>query len=431
MEWERQKRVWVAAFLLAFLPLAAGAGPRFPQPDFQGGHTLPVTLTPAPRAVALEYLDVVVLIAVLGLTAWLALRKRSRQWLFVLMIFSLLYFGFWRKGCICPIGSIQNVTLALFDSAYALPLSVVMFFFLPLLFALLFGRLFCAAACPLGAAQDLVVIKPVRVPATLALALGIIPYLYLGLAVLLAAGGAEFIICRFDPFVSFFRGSGTFSILVTGLVLLVAGMFIARPYCRFLCPYDVLLRWASRFSKWHVTITPDECIQCRLCEQACPFDAIRTPSTGHISEGREAAKRRLGLLAALFPVLILGGAWAGSKLEVPLERLSPAISLAWQVREAEAGAAGVPSLEAAAFAGAGRSVADLYREADALRQRFWTGSWWFGGFIGLVVACKLVALSTARRRNDYEPDRGACLSCGRCFRFCPREHVRLKKLGGV
>ena len=39
--------------------------------------------------------------------------------------------------------------------------------------------------------------------------------------------------------------------LTAGGILLVSGVFIARPYCRFLCPYGILLRWASLFSRWH------------------------------------------------------------------------------------------------------------------------------------------------------------------------------------
>jgi len=54
-----------------------------------------------------------------------------------------------------------------------------------------------------------------------------------------------------------------------------------------------------------------------------------------------------------------------------------------------------------------------------------------GGFMGLVVACTLVGLSTNRQRKDYEPDRASCLSCGRCFLYCPREHLRRKKLAGT
>jgi Pyruvate/2-oxoacid:ferredoxin oxidoreductase delta subunit len=44
--------------------------------------------------------------------------------------------------------------------------------------------------------------------------------------------------------------------------------------------------------------------------------------------------------------------------------------------------------------------------------------------VGLVFGVKLVQLTVRRQRTDFEPDRGACVSCGRCFWYCPEEHAR-------
>ena len=102
-----------ALLLLLLLSSVAFAEQRFPPPDFESGHQLPATTTPAARALALQYLDVAVLAACLGLATWLVYQRRSRKGLMALSIFSVLYFGFWRKGCVCAIGSLQNVALAL------------------------------------------------------------------------------------------------------------------------------------------------------------------------------------------------------------------------------------------------------------------------------------------------------------------------------
>ena len=134
-------------------------------------------------------------------------RRRSRRGLFLLGIVSLAWLGFWRKGCICPIGAIQNVTLALFDPTTPCPGRRPALFALPLLFTLFFGRTFCAAVCPLGAVQELVAVRPVNVPAWLDQALGLLAYVYLGAGVTFAATGTAFVICRYDPFVGFFRHS--------------------------------------------------------------------------------------------------------------------------------------------------------------------------------------------------------------------------------
>ena len=159
----------------------------------------------------------------LGLASWLIYKRRSRKGLVALSIFSLLYFGFWRKGCVCAIGSVQNVALALCDRGYAVPLGVSAFFVLPLAFALFAGRSFCAAVCPHGALQDLVLLKPVKVPPWLEQALSVLPYIYLGAGVLFAATGSAFIICQYDPFVPIFRMSGRTLMVLSGRGAAVAG----------------------------------------------------------------------------------------------------------------------------------------------------------------------------------------------------------------
>jgi len=249
-----------------------------PKPDDIGGnYVVPGVQRPVSRPAWWGAVDVAVLTGALAASAWLALRRRSRRGLVILTIGSLVYFGFYRDGCVCPIGAIQNVAVALVDHSYAVPVVVVIFFFLPLVAALLFGRVFCGGVCPLGAIADLVVIRPVQVPRRLDKALGAIKYLYLIVAVWLAIRPAEtrdFVICRFDPFVGFFRLTGPGHMLILGGVLLLLGMFIARPYCRYLCPYGAILAVLSRLSWRGVTITPDKELDCGLCVGSCPFGAI-------------------------------------------------------------------------------------------------------------------------------------------------------------
>jgi polyferredoxin len=236
--------------------------------------------TPLPRATWLDALDVALLFVALSLAAWIALSRRSRKAMIALSLACLVYFGFVRAGCICPIGAIQNVTQGAFDSSYYLPFSVIAFFILPLAFALVFGRVFCACVCWLGAMQDLVLLKPLTLPMWLQKSLRIVPFLYLGASVLFAATGALYIICRYDPFVPFFRFTGPVVMFVAGGLVLLASMFVGRPYCRFLCPMGALLSIVSRFSWKGVTITPDHCINCGGCRNACPFGAIQPSDAG-------------------------------------------------------------------------------------------------------------------------------------------------------
>jgi ferredoxin len=424
----RKWPTWLGAVVL-FLVLAGAAlaEQRFPPPDFESGHKLPVTTTPAARAVLFQYLDVLVLAACLGLGSWLVYKPRSRKGLVALSIFSVLYFGFWRKGCVCAIGSLQNVALGLCDRGYAVPVGVTAFFVLPLVFALFGGRTFCAAVCPHGALQDLVLLKPIKVPPWLEQALSVLPYIYLGAGVLFAATGSAFIICQYDPFVPIFRMNGRSLMVLTGAALLLLGVFVGRPYCRFLCPYGALLKLGAIVAKWRVRVTPDYCTQCRLCEASCPFGAMREPESSPAGTQSLIKDRgRLAWLLVLLPVLLAGGGWLGSQFGVPASRMHPTVSLADQLLRAEGTTpkSGALSPDDLALERARQTPKEILTEAAAIRHKFDIGGWIFGAWVGLVIGVKLISLSVRRRRTDYEPDRGDCFACARCFEYCPNELVR-------
>ena len=520
----------IAALVVVLLASAAGARGeyRYEPPELGPSYVEPQTATPPPEGAWGEYVAVAALVVAIALASYLALRRRSRAWIVALAIGCLVYFGFIRKGCVCPIGAIQNVAQGIFDTesairpdhaaiaargleadavaaafereyarfvgaqlhrgvggfrirlrlnganrrlleevgsvrvegfgpdgrkvslalrelwrvapTFTVPWTVLAFFLLPLAATLLFGRAFCASVCPLGVIQDVVVVRPLSLPQWSDQALRLFAYVYLAGAVLLAATGSAYIICRYDPFVSFFRLGGSAGMFALGACFLLIGMFVARPYCRFLCPYGAILRVLSRFSRWRVTITPDECIRCRLCEDACPFGAIRKPTEELPPGRRRRGKPALALLILALPVLIALGAWLGHGLRSALAGIDPTVRLADAVRSARAGETQQPVEEdqgrsdaakyqadmVAAFEQSQRGVEELYEEESIIRGRFAFGAVAFGAFIGLIVGGKLIQLSVRRRRTDYEADRATCLACGRCFRYCPREQARRK-----
>lgn len=415
--------VWILSGLLLGTASAETVR-RFPPPQFETDYVMPTAIEPPPRAALWDTLDSAVLLGTLLLAVWLIFFKRRRSWIVALMIFSVLYFGFWRKGCVCPIGAIGNVTVSLFDSGYALPLVVLVFFLLPLGIGLFYGRVFCGAVCPLGAIQDLVVLRPQPVPEWLETALRLGAWLYLSLSVLFAATGSGLLICRYDPFIAFFRLSSNSSLLILGILFLGVGVFIGRPYCRFVCPYGLLLRQAGRLSRRHVTITPDECIHCRLCEEACPFGAIHAPTAPWPEKTLARDRRRLVFLFVLLLFLIAAGGWIGYRLHPLLARANPTVALADQVQSMEAGLRSEPTDEIRAFRTTGQSDEALYAQRDEILSSFALGGTLVGMFMALVAGVKLIAVSVRRVRVDYEADRAGCLACGRCFAYCPRQRLR-------
>jgi NosR/NirI family nitrous oxide reductase transcriptional regulator len=415
-----RKRITGIFVFLLFSMLAYNifAIQRFPKPEFESKYQQPKVQTPPARSDFMGYVDLAILISTLSLASWLALKKRSRNGIFWLSVFSLAYFGFYREGCICPVGSLQNVTLGLFNPTYQIPLLAIAFFIIPLFFTLFFGRTFCAGVCPLGAIQDIVALRPISLKGWVQSLLGLIPFIYLGLAVLYAATATDFVICRYDPFVGFWRFSGSFMMLSIGGSLLLMGVFISRPYCRFLCPYGVLLNLVSRISKNHLTITPTTCIDCKLCTNSCPFGAINKPSPTRNMESRNTTVKRYTLYLLIVPLFLGMGAWAGSSFHENLAKVNSKVRLAIALNKpAIPGVA--PSVEITTFKSSGKDIDQFYAETEILMKKFHLGGILLGGFVGLVFGLTLVRLSVYRHHIGYTPNKGTCFSCARCIDFCP------------
>ncbi|MDR0306028.1 MAG: 4Fe-4S binding protein [Chitinispirillales bacterium] len=406
-------------FLILLSVTAADAQSRFPRPEFQSGYESPETNFGIIRSVVYYYIDVAVLLAALCAAAYFVLKKRSRKGIFALTVLSLAYFGFYKKGCVCSIGAIQNVTASAF-SGYAIPLTSALFFLLPLLFSLFFGRVYCSSVCPLGAVQELVILKPKRLPRRLSAVLGFIPHIYLGLAVLFAATGAGFIICRFDPFVGIFRLGAPLGMIIFGTSLLVIGTVVARPYCRFLCPYGVLLGLTSLVSKWTVRISPGACINCRLCENACPVDAIQLPSTEPVREQRSRSVGRLKVFLILFPLWIAAGSFTGWLLSDLVSARHPQVKLLRGIEANENSGSSAQSLEREGLRINDEVIAILNSQAASAQKKTKTGMILLGAYLGTVTGIYLIRQSIRKKRIEYSADPSSCISCGRCYKYCPK-----------
>jgi NosR/NirI family nitrous oxide reductase transcriptional regulator len=201
------------------------------------------------------------------------------------------------------------------------------------------------------------------------------------------------------------------------------GMFVARPYCRFFCPYGVLLGWMSRFARWHLSITPTVCIDCRLCEESCPFDAIDKPNEGLTKEDRHSGAHRLGYLFVMVPVLILLCGWIGYRMAEPLSRQHRTVALAEQIVLEKQDSNMPTTIESDTFRAKGQTEEDLFSKAAQIRSRMSTGGWLLGGFIGLVFGVKLINVSLSRTQVGYEVRKSDCYSCGRCCSYCPSDDM--------
>lgn len=393
---------------------------RFPKPDFESGYQYPELHYALPSETLWVILDIFLLIALMGIVTWAVFRNRTRKPILLVSVISVAYFGFFRSGCVCSIGSIQNISLALVDPGYQLPLSVLLFFLLPIVFAFFFGRVFCAGVCPFGALQELVNVKNYRISRAVTTTLEVIPWLYLIFAVFYAVTRSSFIICRFDPFIGIFRLGGDIGLLLFGALLLVMSVFTGRPFCRFLCPYGALLSLFSSVSIWRIQLTGKECINCELCHNACPVDAIKPPYSNKVKESRQQGVRRLVIYFLILPLMTVAGAVLLRTASADLSRANKDVHLYDLVMQQEADPQDELSLELEAFYGQGRTLDDLTEKYQKVQADFTLYATIAGALIGLVLGLTLINLSVKRTRKQYRIDPAACVACGKCFSYCPQ-----------
>ena len=145
----------------------------------------------------------------------------------------------------------------------------IMVLILFIVMAFIFGRGFCGHVCPIGALQELTYLIPGRkvtirskvIPIGFRLGfLAAFTVLALGFSIgmLRYLGVKEFFYLKFtSPYPYVFLG------------LFIAGTFVYRPFCRFLCPYGALLSLAAIKSRFKLRRN-EQCIDCRKCEEVCP-----------------------------------------------------------------------------------------------------------------------------------------------------------------
>lgn len=193
----------------------------------------------------------------------------GRPWLRRLYLIAAVgVLGFYMGGFLCPTAAVQNVLLKT-GTAYLL------LFLVPVVGALLMGRLFCGYVCPFGALQELIHIRKwaLRIPDHGRRALSRLRY------VVLAYLAARVLVVHtvafegFSPFKPLFAWGGTPATIAFTAVFALLSVVLFRPFCRTLCPYGALLSILSRFSLFRVG-ADEGCRNCGLCTRVCPAGAM-------------------------------------------------------------------------------------------------------------------------------------------------------------
>jgi polyferredoxin len=159
--------------------------------------------------------------------------------------------------------------------------------------ALLARNAFCGWLCPFGFIQDMVssfsVFVQKRVPvlrkavktlkkrgAGLAVLDRYLRFLKYGVLAWSVAGAAVYGFMVFrdvDPWAGLWNlleGSLAFGAIVLAIVL-VASLFIERPWCRYACPLGAATGLVGKLSPFYLKREADACKACAICTKACPM----------------------------------------------------------------------------------------------------------------------------------------------------------------
>lgn len=216
------------------------------------------------------------------------------------LLFTLVWIG-WIAGAQLSIINVFAWLRALINGnglavLLADPLLCVLLAFVIVSFVIWGRGVFCGWLCPFGALQELlaklarVVSLPQWSPSYRAHR-KLWPLKYVSLAVLAVATlyGLETmaVAAEIEPFktVISLRMDRAWPYVVYALVLLAAGLFVERAFCRFLCPLGAAMAIGGRLRRFTTLKRRPECgSPCQLCANRCPIQAIEPSGAINMDE---------------------------------------------------------------------------------------------------------------------------------------------------
>jgi polyferredoxin len=196
---------------------------------------------------------------------------------------------------LCPLGGLETIVTFVTTGVFVphVHLANVVLAVAVLLTAILARGAFCGWICPLGFLQDMVAgasaTLQARVPglrrgvrvlrrhaaplAVLDRPLRLLKYAVLAWAVGGAAAYGVMVFRDVDPWNALLdlgRASAGFGLAVL-VMLLVAALFVERPWCRYACPLGAANGLVAKLSPVRLERLDAACTSCGLCTKACPM----------------------------------------------------------------------------------------------------------------------------------------------------------------
>ncbi len=199
---------------------------------------------------------------------------------------------------LCPFGGLETLGSLLGGGGLIrrIALSSVLLLVAAVVTALVFRRTFCGRICPLGYLQELfgglgkrAFGRRFTMPAYLDRPARLLKYLVLAIVLYFTWMTGELVIRAYDPWVAynhitspelFTENAAALAVLV---IVLLGSLFFDRFYCKYACPMGAFLGLISRLSVFKIRRDEDACIDCGLCDRACPMN-VSVSSCGTVTD---------------------------------------------------------------------------------------------------------------------------------------------------
>ncbi|MDD2422252.1 MAG: 4Fe-4S binding protein [Heliobacteriaceae bacterium] len=192
---------------------------------------------------------------------------------------------------LCPYGALESLYSLLFAGGLIQKVfsGTVVLLVLTVVLAILFRRSFCGLLCPFGALQELVALtgqklfrRRFTLPDRVDRPLRYLKYVILVLTTGMAWYYGKLWMAPYDPYAAY----GHITTLaeyaaekpenVIGVILLVVtlagSLLYDRFFCKYLCPAGAFYAVIGKLSPTKIERNAALCIQCKLCNKACPVN---------------------------------------------------------------------------------------------------------------------------------------------------------------
>ena len=203
-----------------------------------------------------------------------------RKWL---LFAAVVLFGVVLGADPSPMGTVKDAIVLFGKSGAIFPPRLIAFLLMLIGGIVLANKFLCSWGCQFGTLQDLIfrfnrdakdrkgLFPQYKIPFQISNAIRIVFFVVLTLVAFIWATD---IVEDIDPFKIFKPAVlGTMGIIFIGVVL-IASLFVYRPWCHLFCPFGLVGWLAEKVSWYKIKVDYETCTACEACSKACPSNVM-------------------------------------------------------------------------------------------------------------------------------------------------------------